>query len=241
MIKIFQIGIVGWVITGSILLSGCMNDNDDMYTVGDQAGVNTYYPTLATVESVEPVTIISDTYGILIPTNPDIFEKNNADSIGQRVFLNVAFQSKPENQSSSAQEVLVLNLYNVPTRSATDLRESEDIDLNHFENDPVQIIGTSISNEHLNIEFNFKGSSSNNTHDFNLLLPQGTQLNANGMLPVILRHNAKSDTPTGWFWGVASFTLKSVPEYQEKNFKGFLITYNSGADSQAVWEAKKEN
>lgn len=115
----------------------------------------------------------------------------------------------------------MLNLYNIPTRAATDLREAEDNDLNRFGNDPVQITGSSISKEHLNIEFNFKGSGNNNIHDFTLILPEGTELDNRGMLLVELRHDAKSDTPTGWYWGVTSFTLKSIPEYQQTTFRAF--------------------
>lgn len=232
---------LGGLMAGYTLMSGCMEKDysDDLSASLD--GTNAYYPTLGTVEDVNPITIASDTYGTLIPTNPEVFEKSGADSIGQRVFLNVVFQSNPHNPISTAQEVIVLNLYNIPTRAATDLREAEDNDLNRFGNDPVQITGSSISKEHLNIEFNFKGSGNNNIHDFTLILPEGTELDNRGMLLVELRHDAKSDTPTGWYWGVTSFTLKSIPEYQQNNFQGFLIKYNSGADSQAVWEVKKSN
>ena len=239
MIKIIHKIIIGGLIAGYALMAGCTEtDSSDFSASLD--GTNAYYPTLGTVEDVNPITIASDTYGILMPTNPEIFEKSGADSIGQRVFLNIVFQSNASNPASSAQEVTVLNLYNIPTKAATDLRNAEETDLNTFGNDPVQITSTSISKEHLNIEFNFKGSG-NNIHDFTLILSKGRELDSKGMLPVELRHDAKSDTPAEWFWGVTSFTLKSIPEYQQEEFKGFLIKYNSGADSQAVWEVKKSN
>lgn len=239
MIKIIHKIIIGGLVAGYVLMAGC-TETDSSDCLASQGDTNAYYPTLGTVEDVNPITITSDTYGILIPTNPEIFEKNGADSIGQRVFLNVVFQSNTSNPASDAQEVIVLNLYNIPTKAATDLRNAEEIDLNTFGNDPVQITSTSISKEHLNIEFNFKGSG-NKTHDFTLILSKGKELDSKGMLPVELRHDAKSDTPVEWYWGVTSFTLKSIPEYELEHFKGFLIRYNSGADSQAVWEVKKSN
>lgn len=240
MIKTLQIKIIGLLIAGTMLLTGCIEENDTNISVS-QDGTTAYYPTLGTVEDTEPITVASDTYGTLIPINPEVFEKNGADSIGQRVFLNVVFSSDANNSSSKEREVTVVNLYNVPTYTAIDLREAETTYPDDFGNDPVQITGASISKEHLNIEFNFKGSGNTHTHDFSLLLAKGAQLNNQGMLQVELRHNAKSDTPTGWYWGVTSFTLKSIPEYQQNNFQGFLIKYNSGADSQAVWEVKKSN
>lgn len=239
MIKIIHQMIIGGLIVGYVLLSGCTEtDTSDLSASLD--GTNAYYPTLGTVEDINPITIASDTYGTLIPTNPEIFESSGTDSIGQRVFLNVIFQSNTSNPSSGAKEVTVLNLYDIPTKAATDLRNTEETDLNIFGNDPVQITSTSISKEHLNIEFNFKGSGYN-THDFTLILSKERELDTQGMLPVELRHSAKSDTPTEWFWGVTSFTLKSIPEYRQEKFRGFLIKYNSGADSQAVWEVKKSN
>lgn len=240
MIKILQIEILGLLIAGTMLLTGCAEEYDADISVS-QDGMTTYYPTLGTVEDTEPITIASDTYGTLIPINPEVFEKNGADSIGQRVFLNVVFSSDANNSSSKEREVMVLNLYNVPTYTAIDLREAETTYPDDFGNDPVQITGASISKEHLNIELNFKGSGNTHTHDFILLLTEDTQLNAQGMLPVELRHDAKSDAPTGWYWGVTSFTLESIPEYQQEKFKGFTIKYNSGADSQAIWQVQKSN
>lgn len=238
--KILQKLAIGGLIAGYTLLPSCIEeDYSDLSTSLD--GTNAYYPTLGTVENTDPITIASDAYGTLMPNNPEIFERNGSDSIGQRVFLNVIFPSSANGSSFSVREVMVLDLYNVPTRSATDLRKAEEINLDVFGNDPVQITGSSISKEHLNIEFNFKGSGNTQTHDFTLLLTEETQLNADGMLPVELRHNAQSDTPVGWYWGVTSFTLKSIPEYQQEKFKGFLIKYNSGADTQAIWEVKKGN
>lgn len=240
MIKILQIKIVGLLATGNILLAGCIDKYDDSIYVS-QDGTTAYYPTLGTVEDTEPITVASDTYGTLIPTNPEVFEKNRADSIGQRVFLNVVFSPDTDKSNSGKREVMVLNLYSVPTFTAIDLRKAGDTLPDTFGNDPVQITGASISKEHLNIEFNFKGSGNTHTHGFSLLLTKDAQLDNQGILPVELRHDAKSDTPTGWYWGVTSFTLKSIPEYQQGTFKGFSIKYNSGANSQAVWVVKKSS
>jgi uroporphyrinogen III methyltransferase/synthase len=50
-------------------------------------------------------------------------------------------------------------------------------------------------------------------------------LDENGLLPVELRHNPGADLQINSYWGVVSFTLSSIPQYQDSAFKGFRILY----------------
>lgn len=77
---------LGGLMAGYTLMSGCMEKDysDDFSASLD--GTNAYYPTLGTVEDVDPITIASDTYGTLIPTNPEVFEKAERTVSGNEYF-----------------------------------------------------------------------------------------------------------------------------------------------------------
>ena len=75
----------------------------------------------------------------------------------------------------------------------------------HFGTAPIVITSSSISKEHLNIQYEIGGNDSNISHRISLLVPQNAQLDENGLLPVELRRNPESDLQINSFWGVVSF------------------------------------
>lgn len=107
------------------------------------------------------------------------------------------------------------------------MRLNNNEDSESFGNDIIEITYASISNEHLNIEFNISGSNETIPHRISLLLTENTQIDDEGLLEVELRHNKNSDNGDKLYWGIASFTLSSIPEYSNANFKGFRIKYQS--------------
>lgn len=78
-----------------------------------------------------------------------------------------------------------------------------------------------------NIQYEIGGNNSNISHRISLLVPQNAHLDENGLLPVELRHNPGADLQINSYWGVVSFTLSSIPQYQESAFKGFRILYKN--------------
>lgn len=94
-------------ILGTILLSCIDNDN-----------YPEMYPTLGTVTELTNYSINSDSYGLLIPKNPDIVSLYDADSIGQRVLVNINFPNSEDKNSKeeTGKEVTIYELYKVLTK-----------------------------------------------------------------------------------------------------------------------------
>ena len=201
----------------ALLLVSCL-DNDKYPEL---------YPTMGTVSSLDNYSICSDSYGKLIPDNPDLISKNNADSIGQRVLLNINFPKENSGQENEGKSVTIYDLYKVLTKNANDLRLSGAEPIESFGNDEIQITSAYISKEHLNIEFNVNGEDETIPHRISLLLTENSQIDDKGLLEVELRHDNNSDDGDKTYWGIASFTLSSIPECSDERFKGFKIVYNN--------------
>ena len=212
------------------LFSSCLDDNDPI----------TIYPTLGTVSATEPITIESDSYGTILPKNPSIVASYQADSVGQRVLTNLYFDSEvstsPKEGPLSAS---ILDIYKVLTKPADDLRKEDAPDEDSFGNAPIQPTSTSLSKEHLNIQFHIQGGNETIPHRISLLLTDDTQLDKDGYLPVTLRHHTNGDSQTTIFWGIVSFTLSSIPEYNTPQCQGIKLIYNSGANMNASVVIKK--
>ena len=216
----------------ALLLVSCL-DNDKYPEL---------YPTMGTVSSLDNYSICSDSYGKLIPDNPDLISKNNADSIGQRVLLNINFPKENSGQENEGKSVTIYDLYKVLTKNANDLRLSGAEPIESFGNDEIQITSAYISKEHLNIEFNINGEDETIPHRITLLLTENTHINDEGLIEVELRHNRNSDYGNKLYWGVVSFTLASIPECQNENFKGFkVIFYNSESIKDEIDVIKQES
>ncbi len=205
-------------ILGTILLSCIDNDN-----------YPEMYPTLGTVTELTNYSINSDSYGLLIPKNPDIVSLYDADSIGQRVLVNINFPNSEDKNSKeeTGKEVTIYELYKVLTKKADDIRLPESETADKFGNDAIEITSAIISEEHLNIEFNIFGNDETSPHRISLLLTENSQIDDKGLLEVELRHDNNSDDGDKTYWGIASFTLSSIPECSDERFKGFKIVYNN--------------
>ena len=225
------IAILGSCLIGTSLTS-CL-DNETYPTI---------YPTMGTVVNTDDMSIDSDSYGLLIPKNPSVVSASDADSIGQRVLVNINFpdeENARETSSTSGKEVTIFDLYKVLTKAANDLRLPHTEPEENFGNNNIQITSTSISKEHLNIQFNIEGQDETIPHRISLLLTENTKINDEGLLEVELRHNNNSDYGQRLYWGVVSYTLSSIPEYSKPECKGFRIIYNSGANTKAEWDVIK--
>lgn len=221
-LKINTVGIICIGILGTILQSCINNEN-----------YPELYPTMGTVKNLSDYSISSDLYGDIIPKNPDIIKSFDADSTGQRILININFPNEEDKDSkvNNGKEVTIYDLYKVLTKKADDLRLNKDEDIDSFGNDIIQITNANISNEHLNIEFNIPGNNETIPHRISLLLTEETQTDDEGLLEVELRHNKNSDNGNKLYWGIASFTLSSIPEYSDANFKGFRIKHLSDTNT----------
>lgn len=200
------------------------------------------YLTLGTVTNDGRLKIESDSHGTLVPSNPERFAAADADETGQRVLISVpANEIEADVQEGGEKEVNVVELYKVLTKDADDLRitRPENGSDTDFGNDPLQIIGVSISAQHLNVQLYIKGHNTEKPHRISLLLDEGCQIDENGWLPVELRHNAGQDSQSETFWSVVSFKLSSIPEYESPAFEGFHIYYNNGTNKHAECFVRK--
>ncbi len=231
-LNISTVGIICISILGTILQSCINNDN-----------YPELYSTMGTVNNLSDYSINSDLYGDVIPKNPDIIRSFDADSVGQRILVNINFPDAEDKDSkvSTGKEVTIYDLYKVLTKKADDLRLNNDEDTESFGNDVIQITNVNIGNEHLNIEFNISGSNETIPHRISLLLTENTQIDDEGLLEVELRHNKNSDNGDKLYWGIASFTLSSIPEYSDTNFKGFRIKYQSDTNTTSETIVRLQN
>lgn len=219
-----------------MLLPSCTLTEDD--TEDQLYGAAGTFSTLGTViMNGENLFIESDLYGTLTPENPETITSIDADSTGQRILAGFIFLTNPNARTAiENRPVRIVDfLYKVQTLPASDLRDAgEDI----FGNSPLQISDVTLSKNHLNIQYSYKGSAQH-PHRFNLILTSQSTIDANGLLPVEFRHDACNDSSGQTMESIVSFTLESIPECQLPGFKGFRIIYNSGANSQAEWKASK--
>lgn len=76
------------------------------------------YPTMGTINNLSDYSINSDLYGDVIPKNPDIIRSYEADSIGQRILININFPNAEDKDSktSTGKEVIIYDLYKVLTK-----------------------------------------------------------------------------------------------------------------------------
>ena len=222
--------LVGLTIALCSCFTACLDDNEPL----------AIYPTLGTISATAPITIESDSYGSILPKNPSIVTSQHADSVGQRVLTNLYFDTEPTFENGGTQHADILDLYKILTKPADDLRKTDAPSADSFGNSPIQPTSLSLSKEHLNIQFNMLGGTEIIPHRISLLLTADTQLDENGMVPVMLRHNANGDSQNTIYWGIVSFTLASIPEYNDPACKGVRLYYNSGANLNATMTIRKE-
>lgn len=231
-IKLAIISVLGCMMT---FLSSCLEN--DPYPV--------MYPTMGTITDLTSYSINSDSYGVLLPNNPNIISAKKADSIGQRVFINVTFPQEDNKEKVVSKKVNILELFKALTKDADDLRSDNTETIDKFGDAPIQIIpyetGAYISEEHLNLEFYIYGEDTNIPHRISLLLTEDTKIDDEGLLKVELRHDNFSDGKKEKFWGIASFTLSSIPECSDPNFRGFRIVYKNTDNSSAELKVIKRS
>ena len=120
----------------ALLLVSCL-DNDKYPEL---------YPTMGTVSSLDNYSICSDSYGKLIPDNPDLISKNNADSIGQRVLLNINFPKENIHTGEDMYKEIQQKLLG-REKDRKEIKEYEMfLSKNFFENKPINLIPNIITN-----------------------------------------------------------------------------------------------
>lgn len=202
----------------------------------DENEPETFYSTLGTVNANDKdITIESDSYGLLTPVNPGAITSTQTDSTGQRVLAVFQYAGATAEKSSNATSVELIRVNKILTKKANDLRLAGTEDI--YGNAPIQITASSISSKHLNIQYEYRGSATI-SHRISLVLNADTQLDENGLLQVAFRHNNEGDTYSERLWGIVSYTLESIPDYDASQCKGFKIIYNSGANKHAEWVVK---
>ena len=212
-----------------LCLTSCLDDDNQPLPV---------YSTLGTVTSVSPAIIDTDMCGNIQPESSSILSNEKADSIGQRVLANLYITSN--DKDLKREDIKITNLYKVLTKNADETRLADSPDPDSFGNSPIQVTGLSISKEHLNVQFNTLGGEEKIPHRISLLLTDKSTLDEDGYLRLDLRHDANGDIQSIIYWGIASFTLRSIPEFNDPNCKGVRLFYNSGANPESVWPARKQ-
>lgn len=79
------------------LLSSCSFEQEDSLLLSSNSGS---FSTLGTVINTERITIDSDTYGTLLPTNPGIFTEKKVNILGQRVLLEILFLNEDKQNNT---------------------------------------------------------------------------------------------------------------------------------------------
>lgn len=212
------------------MLSSCLDDNDPI----------AIYPTLGTVSATDPIKLESDSYGTILPKNPSMITTQQADSVGQRVLTNLYFDSEPTGSNNGELSASIFDCYKVLTKNANDLRLADAPEADSFGLAPIQPTSTSLSKEHLNIQFNIQGGIETIPHRISLLLTDETIIDSDGFVSVYLRHDPNGDIQSTTYWGIVSFTLSSIPEFTNSACKGVKIYYNSGADLNASVVIRKQ-
>lgn len=220
--------------SAGLLLMSCLNENEP----------ESFFPTLATVNMEgNQVELESDSYGRLAVENPEVLKAGDADSTGQRVLVGVQFLKENQPSESQASEEsptpvkIIEFLSKVLTKRADDLRVGGTSDI--YGDAPIQITAASISEHHLNIQYEIGNATPYGRHRISLVLTPDTQVDPEGLIQVEFRHNAEGDWGNERLWGIAAYTLESIPEYDMEGVKGFKILYNSGANRMAEWTVQK--
>ena len=215
-----------------LLATSCLgSDSSD----GNDQSMDGTFPTLGTVDynPLHQLQVESDTYGTLLPINAQRFIEQKADTAGQRVLVSVKFvdNATPPASAEGAHKVDVAFVQKVLTKDADDLRVAGTSDV--FGHSGIEITSAGISRYHLNIQYSiYGGNPPARAHRISLVLDEHTSFDAEGNLRVSLRHNAEGDAEMIAYWGVVSFNLFSIPEWRDKRFKGFSISYEG---SNSPW------
>lgn len=224
-----------------IHLTSCTQEEDELIF---QSGGNGTFSTLGTITNTARLTVHSDSYGVLLPVNNDIFIQNKANTLGQRVLLEVLFlDNQQKSDSLEFKEVEVISLYKVLTKDANllDPQTNETAVNDTFGTAPIVITSATLSPEHLNIQYEINGYDKNISHRISLLVAEDAQPDSQGLLPVTLRHHPETDWEINTFWGVVSFNLASIPQYSSPDFKGFRIYYKKKDGSETSTTVTSKN
>ncbi|MGL5273475.1 MAG: hypothetical protein ACRC8J_08355, partial [Phocaeicola sp.] len=214
--KLKSILLASCIVT-TVSLSSCLNDNENI----------TYFTELGTVrvtskEASLPV-VEGDIYGKSTITNKSILSHYDADSIGQRIMYTFS-EDKTTQDVSTDQVIRIYELYRVLTKPMDTLSEDEE---DVYGTDKVNIIGSYVSEEHLNIQFQVFANDRTIKHRISLVDTKGAYIDEKGFIHLEFRHNAEKDTQRELNWGFVSYTLASIPGYKEGTLKGFKIEYKS--------------
>ncbi len=215
----------------SPIMQSCLDDDDS----------TPYYSELGTVISNSENNksqVKGDEYGISTITNRDILKSFKVDSVGQRMlytFVEDKNNDKDRVDSEvSKQNIRIYDIYKVLTKKMNVLDKDTEEDI--YGDDPIAITAKYVSEAHLNIRFQVRGSNSNIRHRISLVGTPDAAPNADGVLNLEFRHNDEGDSPYEIKWGFVSFTLESIPGYTEGTLKKIILSYNSFNEKQEKTE-----
>lgn len=197
-------------------LHSCLDDNE------------TEYPSLAittikTLESVERGYYFGLSDGSKMYPGDTTAIRNYALVDGQRAF--VYFNYLTEARAGYDYNVKVEKIINILTKDIIDLTEENAEEIG---DNPINAISCWITQNYLNIEFQYHGSNNPDKKHF-LNLVENTLTTENdeeGYIGLEFRHNNKGDTPSSLNGGYVSFKLDKVAD-KMKDAQGVKIRVNT--------------
>ena len=169
-----------------------------------------------------------DHYGLSNLLNKNALKYTQTDSVGQRVLYTYCVEQENKNSTipqNAKQNIRIYDIYKILTKKMNTLDPSLEND--DFGKDPIHINGMYISSEHLNIQFSIRRNSPNIAHRISLVGMEGVEPDENGVLNLDLRHNMFDDNPYHLNTGYVSYTLESIPGYNEGTLKKLIINCQS--------------
>ncbi|MGL4851106.1 MAG: hypothetical protein ACRC3Z_00405 [Phocaeicola sp.] len=221
-IEKMKISLFASFVATALTLSSCLNDGD----------ATNYFTELGTVRVVASdanlAVVEGDVYGKSTITNSNVLSHYEANSEGQRIMY--TFSEDQTSQSVTTDQVIrIYELYRVLTKPMDVLNAGEE---DVYGDDKVNIVSYYLSDEHLNIQFQLLAQDRTIKHRISLVDTEGAYVDEQGYLHLEFRHNAENDRPVQLNWGFVSYTLNSIPGYEEGVLKGFKISYQSIYDGE---------
>ncbi|MDR2038848.1 MAG: NigD-like protein [Bacteroidales bacterium] len=148
----------------------------------------------------------------------------------QRVVTRFVILSEKEAGSGYNYDVALFDYYNILTKNIFNITSATQDSIG---NDPISISDVWVSNDYLNVEFNYLGYS--RSHFINLV-SDSEKTYDDGKVHLEFRHNANGDMANRWFWGIASFNLKTLQEEGKTSLD--LVIHNQNYDGVRTYERK---
>lgn len=190
------------MLIGIIVFTSCNNDDDHPW--------NNYYLSVGTVtKDADSFYINTDKGSVLKP----VYSSANPNHLEEGMRVYVEFSIVEEQDSSDAydyaidiydiDEILTKSVFQFDTETPKEVKDS-------IGNDRIQIASSWMSNDYLNVEFQYSGGA--RVHYINLVYDTENPTTDTGEVILELKHNDNNDPYNKRLLGLASFNVSSFKE-----------------------------